>query len=174
MCLYLSKKGRKCGFFKLIYDGCLLSMLYFSAICRDAVDETLRTLLETIPLPHNQQAIMHGCKTSSYLTIVLSSINRRTFGEMKFQDSIQSRATLYLLNLLLHYSECNDNFTMAHAHSSNNDGNIIACHDEVTSELVSLFIMVFKPSTIQAKPRINVDPSTNTKSEFDVTVHTNK
>ena len=70
------------------HDGCLLSRFCSAAMRKDAADETRRILLETLLLPRDQQVILRGCKTGSYLSAVLSTINGSTLDEIEFQDSI--------------------------------------------------------------------------------------
>ena len=108
----------------------------------------------------------------SYLSAVPSSINGSTLWEMEFQDIIRTRAALPPLNLHLYCNECGENFTITHAHSCKNGGNIIACHNEIVSELVSLSTMAFKPSAVQAEPKIQTGCSITTNSDSDSTVET--
>ena len=153
------------------HNGCLLSRVISAAIRKDAADETRRILLETLPLPRNQQAIERGYKTGSFLSVVPSTINDSTLNEIEFQDSIRSRAALPLLNFPSHCNGCGENFTIAHAYSCKNGGNIIARHDQIVTELVSLSTMAFKPNAVQAEPQIHTGSST-AKSDSDSTVET--
>ena len=77
-----------------------------------------------------------------------------------------------LLNLPSHCDGWGENFTIAHAHSCKNGGNIIAHHDEIVSELVSLSTMAFKQSAVQAEPQILTGSSTTAKSDSNGTVET--
>ena len=138
----------KAEFYAMSHNGCLLSRFYSAAMRVDGADEARRLLLETLPNPRDRQAIERGCKTGSYLSAVPSIINGSTLGEIEFQDIIRTRAALPLLNLPSHCDGCGENFTIAHAHSCKNGGNIIARHDEIVSELVSLSTMAFKPNAV--------------------------
>ena len=87
---------------------------------------------------------------------------------MEFQDSIRTRAALAPLNLPSHCDGCGDNFTINHAHSCKNGGNIIARHDEISSELISLCTMAFRPSAVRAEPQIHAGSSTTPTPDTNV------
>ena len=161
----------KSEFCEMSHNGCLLSRFKSAEMRVDAADEAHRILLETLPLPRDRRAIERGCKTGSFLSAVPSTINGSTLGEIEFQDSIRLRAALPLLNLPSHCDGCGENFTIAHAHSCKNGGNIIARHDEIVAELVSLSTMAFKPNAVRAEPQIHTGSST-AKSDSDSTVET--
>ena len=97
-------------------------------ILEDAATATLQTTSETISLPRDRRIITRGSQTGSYLSIVPSSINGSTLGELEFQDSIRTRVVLAPLNLPASYDGCEENFTLTltHAHACKNGGNIIA------------------------------------------------
>lgn len=58
-------------------------------------------------------------------------------------------------NLPEHCNGCGENFTLNHAQVCQNGGNIIARHNEIISELISLGTMAFKGSAVQDEPQIH-------------------
>ena len=65
------------------------------------------------------------------------------------------RAALSPLNLPAQYEGCGADFTLAHSQSCKNGGNIIACHDKIISELISLGTMALRASALRVEPLIH-------------------
>ena len=101
-----------------------------------------------------------GPETGSYLSAIPSSINGSTLGELEFQDSIRMRAALSPLNLPAQCDGCGADFTLAHSQSCKNGGNIIARHDKIISEIISLGTMALRASAVRAEPLIHPGSST--------------
>ena len=136
----------------------------------------MQVLLDALPLsqdgkPRDRRKILRSCETGSYLSAIPSTINGSTLGEMEFQDSIRMRAALAPLNLPESCDGCGEPFTLNHAQKCKNGGNIIARHDELISEIVSIGTMAFKASAVRAEPQINLRsstaPSTNARTPVE-------
>ena len=154
----------KSEFYELVHQGCLMSHHRTTALREDAATATLLTILEKLN-PKDRRIITRGCQTGAYLSAVPSSINGSTLGEMEFQDSIRTRVALAPLNLPATCDGCGENFSITHAHACKNGGNIIARHDEVTNELISMCTMAFKQSAVRAEPQIQTGSSTTVLSD---------
>ena len=131
-----------------------------SARRKDAAEDSLTAILKSLPLtdgkPRAKRIVARGRETGAYLSAIPSNINGSTLGELEFQDSIRMRAALSPLNLPAQCDGCGADFSLAHSQSCKNGGNIIARHDEIISEIISLGTMALRASAVRAKPLILV------------------